>query len=183
MRCALAAIILLSSPALATTYYVDVNCTSPGNGTRDTCDAGDPNNRMNNLQTCMSNAVAGDTCVVRPGDYFKSGYFPGNREKDPIFYFGNHGTAGNPITVRGSDPANPPRICSADNCSTAVCNFHGLTIGTLASGTAHDYIVLQDLRVIGGTVFNGDNGSVLRNVEVSGGWTYNNSCPAPVGTS
>lgn len=169
---------LASMTAHAATYYVDVACANNGNGLSDTCATSSGGaGRFNDLRQCDTRMVAGDTCLIRPGNYHRAGFIPtGRRDLEVAYHPVNSGTASAPITYKAFDPANPPKICSAPGCSTTTCDFIHSAIGTMGQS----YIVFDGLRIIGNMTLWGSpqttTNVTVRNVEISGGWTWQNSC-------
>lgn len=174
------AVLALAPAARATTYYVDSSCAYNGNGLADSCATGSGGaGRFNDLHACDTTLVAGDTCSIRPGDYYRN-IAPegGRRDLKTAFHPVNSGTASAPITYKAYDAANPPRICSAPNCSTVECDFTNSAIGVDGGSAGTRYIVFDGLRIIGNMTLWGDDSRAqyitVKNVEISGGWTYSN---------
>ncbi len=167
---------LSAAGAGAATYYVDASCSVNGNGLVDSCAAAAGQaGRFNDLHSCDTAMVAGDTCLIRPGAYYRNiSAEGGRRDLNTGFRPSRSGTASAPITYRAFDPNNRPQICSAPGCSTSECNFTNSAIGP----QGQSYIVYDGLRVIGNVTIWGYPGRssyvTLTNTEISGGFTWPN---------
>lgn len=170
-------LLLVASPAFAATYYVDGSCSLNGNGLSDAgcATSAGGTGRFNDLHSCDTRMVAGDTCLIRPGNYYRAWSVDHSndvgRDRNPTFQPTNSGTVGNVITYKAFDPANPPQICSAPGCSTTECNFTNSAIGTYGQSN----VVFDGLRIIGNISIDGNN-ITIKNCNISGGWTWKNYC-------
>lgn len=80
--------VLITQPALATTYYIRTDGNNANAGTTDSAGGA-----WRTMGKCATTAAAGDTCIVKNGTYVEG----------EVQFNTNDGTAGNYITLKAEN--------------------------------------------------------------------------------